>query len=91
MCVRIIQLPPTYMVILVKSTFINGGLETHIFRECHFRIQCVVTFANGSQSLYEFAFKIASKYNLHNLSAYISKIFEKMHHYNHNNIICATS
>ena len=76
MCVRIIQLPPTYTV---KTTFINGGLETHIYRECHFRIQCVGTFANGSQSLYEFAFKIASKYNLHNHSAYISKIFEQMH------------
>ena len=59
----------------VKTTFINVGIE----RECPFRIQCVGTFANGSQSLYEFAFKIASKYNLHNHSAYISKIFEKMH------------
>ena len=55
---------------MVKTTFINVGIE----RECPFRIQCVGTFANGSQSLYEFALKIAPKY-LHN-HAYISKIFE---------------
>ena len=49
---------PTYTV---KTTFINGELETHVFRECYFCIQCVGTFANGFQSLYESAFKIASK------------------------------